>query len=589
TWPDLKAFAIKRAWRIAPAYYAVLLVTLFVAAALLLPHDVRDAGKAALSAAVFASNFYFTNTAGYFAGFAIHKPFLHTWSLAVEVQFYLIWPLLFLAMRRATPLRQAVIVALVSLASFILSVILTYSDDKVAFYALPSRLWEFGLGALVALAARHPPQWAMPPRLGGLGALLILIMTPWLVSDAWAWPAPAALIPVLATAFIIFTGNTQHTLTGKLLSAPPLVAIGRISYSLYLVHWPVAVALNYIQPPMPSLLWRITGLALSFALAIFIYRVIEKPARALGRGTNIASVKTGLLAAAPVVAAASALLIGNGLGADRDDQAHMAPCAGTVQFAGASRCIVGDGQVEPDTIVWGDSHAQHFAPGFGALLKDLRRAAIIVSVPTCPPALDAVRAFNRFRRDQRCAATNAAVLAALDKNPGRYDVYLAARWAFYAETVKFGREHIQRVFLVNADNPAMDQDTTRKVLETGLRKTLHALGRSAARVTLIEQVPEMGFDAGQCVRVSLMRKADTGQCNIPVAMVQPRLATATRILDELSDAHPHVRRIKPQSDLCDDRVCYAAMGGHTIYSDGDHLTRQAAEFLVRRWQGRITQ
>ncbi len=232
-WPQIRDFYVRRFWRIAPAYYAVILLTIVIGAQVMLADDMRGAGRSALASALFAANVYFNQNMGYFAASAIYSPLLHLWSLGVEAQFYLVWPLaLRLALRRPTRSRL-LIVAAIGLVSFAVSTLLSIHDGKTAFFSLPSRLWEFCIGAGLALApqfAARVAQWRHASRLAA-AALAVLLVAPFLFDGDSAWPAPLAAIAVAATAALILSARGPGGVAHRLLSLSPLTWLGRISCS----------------------------------------------------------------------------------------------------------------------------------------------------------------------------------------------------------------------------------------------------------------------------------------------------------------------------------------------------------------------
>ncbi len=204
-WRRIRGFYVRRFWRIAPAYLIVVAATTAIGAHVLLADDARRLAASAVASALFAANLYFNNDLGYFAPSAIYAPLLHLWSLGVEAQFYLVWPwaLAFALPRRART--QFAVVAAIAAISLTLSVAWSFLDAKTAFFALPSRLWEFAAGAAVALApqfAQRAAQWRHASRLAA-AALALLLIAPFLFDGDSPWPAPLAAIVVAPTAALI--------------------------------------------------------------------------------------------------------------------------------------------------------------------------------------------------------------------------------------------------------------------------------------------------------------------------------------------------------------------------------------------------
>lgn len=271
-------FYKRRILRILPALAVVLLATAVAAWAIMLPNEFRATGKSVVATALFLSNVYFWQTSGYFADAAELKPLLHTWSLAVEEQFYVFFPLMLMVVARFMRRRFVLWIALMMAASFLLCVVMTPRQPTAAFFLLPTRIWELGLGALIA--AGGVPALGDRPRardalaLAGVGLIAFGVLT---LTEADPFPGWNALYPVLGAGLVIAYG--AGTRAGRLLSTAPLVYVGKISYSLYLWHWPVIVFYRMTRSGPFGALDIAVVLALSWLLADLSYRFVEQPFR----------------------------------------------------------------------------------------------------------------------------------------------------------------------------------------------------------------------------------------------------------------------------------------------------------------------
>lgn len=245
-------FYIRRVKRILPALFVVVVATVIVGVLIMLPGDIRDLGKSAFSAVISVSNVYFwySDDASYFARSSELIPLLHTWSLGIEEQFYLIWPLALLIIYRFSGHRGVIALStVIALLSFIYAQKLLDSDQSFSYYMLPSRAGELIIGALAFLATSQAPTrdvrgpLAESLTLTGCG----LIAYSLLLSDAGnSFPGINALYPCLGAALILYGGAHNNTLVSRLLGCRPLVAIGLVSYSLYLWHWPFLAFSRYL-------------------------------------------------------------------------------------------------------------------------------------------------------------------------------------------------------------------------------------------------------------------------------------------------------------------------------------------------------
>ena len=276
-------FYVRRARRIFPALFFMCAVTALFVLLVCLPSDAKRFGSALAAATLFGSNIYFYLTADYFAAAAETQPLLHTWSLAVEEQFYIFFPLILLVVRRYFGPRERLIMAALALLSLGISILLVRTDQAGAFYLLHSRAWELLLGGLLALGVF--PAVGSRMLAGGLGlaGLALIAGSVLLYRETMPFPGLAALAPCVGAALLIHTGKDASLLAARALSLGPVRFIGLISYSLYLWHWPVAVISRYVafwygwDPDLKP--HKLAVLALSFAAAILSWHFIERPFR----------------------------------------------------------------------------------------------------------------------------------------------------------------------------------------------------------------------------------------------------------------------------------------------------------------------
>ena len=313
---NLASFYARRARRLLPAALFVIAVTLGASMVVLSVLQLPDVAADAAAAALYVSNYRFAITAtDYFAADAPPSPMLHFWSLGVEEQFYLFWPLLLIASGRILSARRLwIAVAVISVASFIASLVVTSVDPPWAFYSLPTRAWQIGLGALIATALIARPR--LLPRyialvLGPLGLLFIgaaLIF----INDQVAYPGWWALLPALGAGMVLLAGEHDGTPVGRALSSALPRFFGRISYSLYLWHWPLLVLVP-IALDRDGLRLRLLLALAAIGIAVLSTRYVENPFRGgalMKRATNRRTLITaGMLSLA--VATSTMIVAGN--------------------------------------------------------------------------------------------------------------------------------------------------------------------------------------------------------------------------------------------------------------------------------------
>ncbi len=598
--PVLKHFYWKRIWRISPAYLASVVLTIIAAWFILLPSDLLKLGESSLFSVLFVTNFYYANSAGYFDTDAIFKPLLHTWSLAVEMQFYVVWPLVILFLNRARPAIQVLVIGLLTLLSFIGAIWLGISDPDVAFYALPFRVWEFGLGGLIA----HPvvitalARWQVPIRLLQLPALLCLPLAGIILDNSLLWPAPYGLLPTLATAILILGGSyRQGGVSVRLLSLLPMVWLGEISYSLYLVHWPVVTMLHTLYWPEPSLVLRLAAMFASIALAFGLYHLVEKPLREIGRSPVISLRKMlpgnavsaliiifGILAiqtsgfphryadktANLLIENQKVMKKGNKCKLDRGPNGYV-KCA----YEGQSKTAL------PTVVLWGDSHAGPWFAGLSDLAHEKGEVLGYKSWGGCPPVKDITRRPSRLISNIGCMKHNNATLKLVVSQKQVKTVILAARWAYYVETTRFGLETGTRGFVVSPEKGELSVENSKSLMAEKLDETIATLVAAKKKVVLVKQVPEQGYEVPRCWKMKIVAGNDPATCTISRKKVKQRQAEANRILAAIKAKYPSVSMYDPKKILCNDQSCKAIFNGKPGYRDDDHILHKTAEKILK--------
>lgn len=294
-------FYVRRVRRLLPALFVAIVATFAVGAWIFLPEDFARLAGSAASALVAASNIFFWYESGYFDVAAKLKPLLHTWSLAVEIQFYLFWPafIVFLVRRRAF----AFGVVAVSILSLAAAVYVMSIAPTMVFYFTPFRIFEFAMGGLVFAAPRIKARWLLETLfIAGIALILWCVFS---FTDQTPFPGWTALPPCIGAALIVYAGNAKASLV---LRAAPVVWIGQISYSLYLVHWPIIVYSRYGALSDPTAAQDNILIALTFLLAAISYYAVESPLRKPGRRKG--SWVVALASAATLVAAVNASMTG---------------------------------------------------------------------------------------------------------------------------------------------------------------------------------------------------------------------------------------------------------------------------------------
>jgi peptidoglycan/LPS O-acetylase OafA/YrhL len=397
---SIAAFYEGRARRILPALFAVMAVSSFFAFNYMFPVELTDYARSLTAAVLSVSNVYFWMTSGYFEGPAESKLLLHTWSLAVEEQFYIVWPLLLIMLHRSFSGSEKVVVSAVGIGSFMLSAAGVFLWPEATFYLVFSRAWELALGASLALNLWRIPRARFPREVSSVAGLISIIVAMLGYTQATPFPGIAALLPCMGAAMIIASGEAGSSMTGKLLSSRPFVFLGLISYSLYLWHWPVFVlqrAISVLPGGDTGKMVKAEVLLLCLCLATLSWWFIERPFRrgALSRltvfrwsalgGVALLIVAGVGLSGVPSRFTPEAVRMAQFL----DDPAThpefsncQVPPGGTASDSFFLGCLQ-DAPSKPTILLLGDSHANHLSAG---LLNALPKVNLLrLTASGCKP------------------------------------------------------------------------------------------------------------------------------------------------------------------------------------------------------------
>jgi len=431
---SILGFYERRVRRILPALVAVSLVTSAVAFAVMLPSFVVDFSRSLVAVATFVSNVYFWKFSGYFDASAALRPMLHTWSLAVEEQFYVFMPIAALIVFRYCARFWLWIFGLALLASLALSVYATQAAPTANFFLLPTRAWELLLGAMFASIPRRVSQGYVD-QIASLAGLCLILWAVFTYDEATPFPGLAALAPCVGSVLIIYFAHPQVTLVGRLLSSRPAIWIGLISYSLYLVHWPIAVFWRYLTMQAPGLLGATAITMASIPLAYLSWRYVEQPFRKRTSASSLRVVLTGLAALAVIGLigaygwATGGTLTSFGTSAapkqEKGNGWRNGECFYETKPNAAwnPRACVINPQGGLPVLLWGDSFAAHYTPGIVANLAEGGAARVYeYTAAGCPPAL---AYFSQAR--PWCTDFNRNALVEIQKL-GIERVILSARW-----------------------------------------------------------------------------------------------------------------------------------------------------------------
>lgn len=580
----LIGFYERRARRILPALFAMMLAASAAGLWFLFPDDLVRFGKSAAATSVFVSNFDFWQQSGYFDASAQTKPLLHTWSLAVEEQFYLLFPLLLVLFRKAGRRSLLLLTGGLVLASFAFSVWAVRSHPSLAFYLAPARIWELMLGATLALAGLPRPSRWLAEALSLLGLALLGIAVFGFSADT-PIPGENALAPCLGAALLLYANAGGDTAAAQVLSWRPVVFIGLISYSLYLWHWPVFVFAHYLSLSPLGAFEIALAIALSILLAVVSWRFIEQPFRDRRRFSRRAVFTLAGLGMAAGLAIGGTLVATNGLLqrypakvqailAEADDIDPMERRCGGVtldRLEAGFVCRIGDPRATPSFALWGDSHAVALIAVVSHVARRAGRSGYFIGHVGCPPMLD-LRTTSE--PSPRCPRVNALGLALIAAH-GIKTIFITGRWAFHDQGHGTQADSRGEERLIDTDGVGGDQHA---VFARLLERTVAKVSGKGRRVILLADVPEIDYD----VPTMLARLALTGavlDIRPTLAAYRLRQAFVARDFAALKQRYG-VTILEPASILCTTSRCAVADAGRPLYRDHHHLSVFGAEHLA---------
>ena len=592
-------FYDRRIRRLFPALFAMLFVVSAWAIYRMIFIDLVEYGRSLGFASVYLSNLEFYQTTKYFNPVAETRPLLHTWSLAVEEQFYIVAPTAILILSRFIPKRWHVLAVILAVcASYAFCIWQTGDNPRAAFYLPVARAWELGLGAVVAIASPAIAR-AVTTRSylrQGLSAIgMVMIVAPMFVlTGETPFPGWVAVVPTLGTAFVLCAGlSGGKSFVADAISVSPMTFIGKISYSLYLWHWPILVGAKYGLNRDLRLAEILLCLAASFLAAWLSYRYVETPIR---KGALLKSTRSLFLAAgaatAVAVATAAAIVTSDGFPArqpevkselasfeEKEDRCGVS----TVQMIRQDRsCVRGAENAEPSFVLIGDSHGAAIAPGIFAAAKAEGVAGWQLTSPGYIPLPG-----RHLLGAEADTARDKAFFDFLDRHPEVRTIIVTGFWEHAASGASY--RHEPEVFVddrYNGEGTQYNQIAFRRALESLLARF------PDRKFVFLDDIP-----TGREMDARTYWRAITGgskvERGLPAETARAQRRAYEPILAQVARSHANAAYRPILKSLCDDRVCdIITQDGHLRYEDGDHLSDPGALALtdqlreVFREQGR---
>lgn len=578
---SFREFYSRRALRILPAYLVLVFITSVVGFILLAPIAYKQLLESTIASSLFASNFYFLFTlGGYFSAAAHELPLLHTWSLSVEEQFYLLMPLaVVLWFKIASDVKRFWVLICVFLLSVLISVLLTDIHQKTAYFAVFSRAHEFLIGSILSvLLVKYAKQLTPSTTISNfvfLFSIFTLVLSTMYITENMVFPGYVALIPCLATILIIYSGLNDKCISYKVLGSRVMVFIGLLSYSLYLYHWPIVAYAKYVGVEF-TVIVQLLIVLFSFIFAYVSWRFVENKVRHANWS------KGRFIAPALYVLPSLGLITfygyseGNQFSPDRfttdvvrmeqvitskPEQGRTSCHTSSLIIDSSSDCQLGVENKNNKAILWGDSHANHFVGFIDEVGKNSNLQVQDITMGNCPPLPNVY--ISAQGAGNACIDKNKRVLSyILQKKP--QVVFIAGSWAGYLG------QYIQ------GDN---QQGKVTKIIDS-LSLLITQLLKNNINVTFFEMVPRTPKGMSSCYLKYTMYPS--------INVVESCQFSQQGFYHEEQEMIYQVLRKRFNSKLkfvsvsnliCENMQCKSYMNGMPLYRDNNHLNLNGSRLL----------
>lgn len=601
-------FYARRIRRIFPSLLLVLIVSFAFGWFSLLAAEYKQLGKHIAAGAGFVSNIVFWKEAGYFDNAASTKPLLHLWTLGIEEQFYIVWPLvLWLAWKRKINLLA--ITLLVSGVSFYLNIQGVKQDAVATFYSLQTRFWELASGSLLAwisnyknatctnvktkvddwlgaLIYKHAPGSGnkILVNLLSVAGFLLLVYGFRYINENVSFPGAWALVPVLGTVILISAGS-KAWINRTILSNRLAVWFGLISFPLYLWHWPLLSFATIMESEFPHRNIRIATVFLSIILAWLTFKLVEKPIRLGGHSKAKITILVALMAAVGLVGF-------NTYSSDGFKFRHkkLEPfvqqlswpeymirrqeCNDRYGTNFGQYCLNDNVTKDPEIILIGDSQANHLFEGLN--LATPGKNLLMIGKGACPPFIGL--SVRIAEGEQNCQSKLDATLKIIREHPSIRTVVISMMGAAYVNNkrgFKGGLAYLHETGKEITDDSA-------RIFSEGMRRTLKVLLQQNKEIIFVISTPRLNFHPALCIKTRPL-SIENKKLKEPCAMSKDLyLRDNKKYLDVVSNVlvdFPAVKVLDTTKALCDDEFCYAMLDGVLLYRDDVHLSLEGSKFI----------
>lgn len=599
-------FYSNRIKRIFPALLVVLTSCLVFGWFFLLPDEYTHLGKHIAGAVGYVENFVLRREAGYFDVSSALKPLMHLWSLGIEEQFYITYPLILWIFWRLR-LNLFGIVALLGLASFSLNAWQVHHDVVGAFFLPQTRCWELLIGGSIACwqlqdgprIRGENPQWTTPPgrnrpsvqafhNVSSFAGLILILAAIFLIHEGDSFPGWRALLPAGGAALLI-VGGPKSWINRKILATRMMVSIGLISYSLYLWHWPILAFPRILHGGEPGFLARIAEVLISFVLAWATWRYIENPIRfgpntrfkiaalvtisiLIGMAGYVTHAKEGFVSRFPTLA--------DDLDRSPSEAFATQECHKTIGDDIAYCRSNAPGP--PDVLLIGDSHAGALYRGLAAEYQKRAQVLMNLGMPGCVPFYDTESYTGGAPQDPPCVPAINHILDFATSSSSAHTIILALRGPSNLVGHDFGAYSTGPLKEIRwREDTQASQEAT---FQTSFASTISRLQSSGKTIVLFIDWPELDFDPRSCLpRPVSFFAQPRALCGVPRNQVDARNREYREAIEHLREKFAGVRTFDPLPYLCNQEACYAMKDGHLLYRDDNHLSAVGSAYVAQNF------
>jgi len=586
-------FYKRRIIRIGPAYFLMLAVTTIVSLFILLPDELLTYLRSVQYSLVFLSNlFMWQEIGGYFSARAEYTLLLHLWSLAVEEQFYIVWPIVIWVLWRF--FKHRTIIVLVVLALIFSIAISEYGVrhyPALTYFMMPTRAFELLIGALLAITPRYSLSAFFEKALGAIG-LVVILASAVLFTDQTAFPGLHGLLPCIGAALILYYSKPHQGVDGYLLASAPMVYLGKISYPAYLWHWPIIAFLNiqHIELDVPvSIIVILTTLLLSS----LTYHLLELPARRAHRYSIrqvviygyviptliFVGVIISLTAAKGLPQRFDAKLNAMSAAINSKSQDLRHECHGDGHHAAtpdtAEHCVIGVSNRPVDFLLIGDSHANHFTGMLDVMARDAGLRGY-----------DVTQNSTIYLPNTESFYTDRGVRKNFPEFKIRNDKLTQIIQSGHYKAVILGGSFAKRYR--TADYEAPVQGNSKQIFEQQLREGISIIKKSGAKVILIKGNPvfeDTGLD--YMCPFNNMRFNQNKDCRLPRKVHDANFSDWNKIVTQIKFEQPDIQLIEPDKIMCDSNYCYSSLQETPLFFNDDHLNYQGSEQIGKLYLQKI--